>query len=44
VTGAGLTPASRSTEFRTSRGADVWDPPMRVFAPSETTLLTLKAA
>jgi predicted MPP superfamily phosphohydrolase len=41
---AGLTRHSDRTQLYTSRGAGFWGPPMRVFAPSEITLLTLKAA
>ncbi|MBB4907519.1 metallophosphoesterase [Actinophytocola algeriensis] len=32
-----------TTQLYTSRGAGFWGPPMRVFAPSEITLLTLRA-
>jgi len=32
-----------STQLYTSRGAGFWGPPMRVFAPSEITLLTLRS-
>lgn len=32
-----------STQLYTSRGAGFWGPPLRVFAPSEITLLTLRA-
>ena len=40
---AGLSRHSDRTQLYTSRGAGFWGPPMRVFAPSEITLLTLKA-
>jgi predicted MPP superfamily phosphohydrolase len=32
-----------STQLYTTRGAGFWGPPLRVFAPSEITLLTLRA-
>ncbi|MGB3442539.1 MAG: metallophosphoesterase [Actinophytocola sp.] len=32
-----------TTQLYTSRGAGFWGPPMRVFAPSEITLLTLRS-
>jgi hypothetical protein len=32
-----------TTQLYTSRGAGFWGPPLRVFAPSEITLLTLRA-
>ncbi|KOV85170.1 metallophosphoesterase [Nocardia sp. NRRL S-836] len=41
---AGLSRHGDRTQLYTSRGAGFWGPPMRVFAPSEITLLTLKAA
>ncbi|MEU7476234.1 metallophosphoesterase [Lentzea sp. NPDC042327] len=41
---AGLSRHSDRTQLYTSRGAGFWGPPMRVFAPSEITLLTLRAA
>ncbi|WP_330274492.1 metallophosphoesterase [Lentzea sp. NBC_00516] len=41
---AGLSRHSDRTQLYTSRGAGFWGPPMRVFAPSEITLLTLKAS
>ncbi|MFL6124877.1 metallophosphoesterase, partial [Actinophytocola sp.] len=31
------------TQLYTTRGAGFWGPPLRVFAPSEITLLTLRA-
>jgi predicted MPP superfamily phosphohydrolase len=40
---AGLSRHSDRTQLYTSRGAGFWGPPMRVFAPSEITLLTLRA-
>ncbi|MFC3894904.1 metallophosphoesterase [Lentzea rhizosphaerae] len=40
---AGLSRHSDRTQLYTSRGAGFWGPPMRVFAPSEITLLTLKS-
>ncbi len=33
-----------STQLYTTRGAGFWGPPLRVFAPSEITLLTLRSA
>ncbi len=41
---AGLSRHSDRTQLYTSRGSGFWGPPMRVFAPSEISLLTLKAA
>jgi predicted MPP superfamily phosphohydrolase len=41
---AGLSRHSDRTQLYTSRGAGFWGPPMRVFAPSEISLLTLKAS
>jgi predicted MPP superfamily phosphohydrolase len=41
---AGLSRHSDRTQLYTSRGAGFWGPPMRVFAPSEITLLTLRAS
>ena len=41
---AGLSRHSDRTQLYTSRGSGFWGPPMRVFAPSEITLLTLKAS
>ncbi|MFD5830415.1 metallophosphoesterase [Lentzea sp. NPDC060358] len=40
---AGLSRHGDRTQLYTSRGSGFWGPPMRVFAPSEITLLTLKA-
>ncbi|MDI1464705.1 metallophosphoesterase [Catellatospora sp. KI3] len=40
----GLTRHSAQTQLYTSRGTGFWGPPLRVFAPSEITLLTLRAA
>jgi hypothetical protein len=40
----GLTRISTHTQLYTSRGAGFWGPPLRVFAPSELSLLTLRAA
>ena len=34
---------SGDTQVYTSRGAGFWGPPLRVFAPSELTLLTLRS-
>ncbi|GAA0530067.1 metallophosphoesterase [Paractinoplanes ferrugineus] len=39
----GLSRHSERTQLYTSRGTGFWGPPFRVFAPSEITLLTLKA-
>jgi len=39
----GLTRHSDRTQLYTSRGTGFWGPPLRVFAPSEITLLTLRA-
>jgi hypothetical protein len=39
----GLRRVSPSTQLYTSRGAGFWGPPLRVFAPSELTLLTLRS-
>ncbi|SER18284.1 hypothetical protein SAMN05216188_108236 [Lentzea xinjiangensis] len=41
---AGLSRHGERTQLYTSRGSGFWGPPMRVFAPSEITLLTLKAS
>lgn len=41
---AGLAAAGPRTQLYTSRGTGFWGPPLRVFAPSEITLLTLRAA
>jgi predicted MPP superfamily phosphohydrolase len=38
----GLTRHGARTQLYTSRGTGFWGPPMRVFAPSEITLLTLR--
>src|SRR2546423_7858281 len=40
----GLTRHGERTQLYTSRGTGFWGPPLRVFAPSEITLLTLHAA
>ena len=40
----GLTRHGGRTQLYTSRGTGFWGPPFRVFAPSEITLLTLRAA
>jgi predicted MPP superfamily phosphohydrolase len=40
---AGLSRHGERTQLYTSRGSGFWGPPFRVFAPSEITLLTLKA-
>jgi uncharacterized protein len=40
----GLSRHSDRTQLYTSRGAGFWGPPLRVFAPSEITLLTLRGA
>ncbi|MFF5288019.1 metallophosphoesterase [Paractinoplanes globisporus] len=40
----GLSRHSERTQLYTSRGTGFWGPPFRVFAPSEITLLTLRAA
>jgi predicted MPP superfamily phosphohydrolase len=40
---AGLSRHGGHTQLYTSRGAGFWGPPFRVFAPSEITLLTLRA-
>ena len=39
----GLSRHGERTQLYTSRGAGFWGPPLRVFAPSEITLLTLRA-
>jgi len=39
----GLSRHSDRTQLYTSRGAGFWGPPLRIFAPSEITLLTLRA-
>ncbi len=40
----GLSRPGGDTQLYTSRGAGFWGPPFRVFAPSEISLLTLRAA
>jgi len=40
----GLRRQGADTQLYTSRGAGFWGPPLRVFAPSELTLLTLRAS
>jgi predicted MPP superfamily phosphohydrolase len=40
----GLTRHSERTQLYTSNGAGFWGPPLRIFATSEITLLTLRAA
>jgi predicted MPP superfamily phosphohydrolase len=40
---AGLSRFSERTQLYTSRGTGFWGPPFRIFAPSEITLLTLRA-
>jgi predicted MPP superfamily phosphohydrolase len=40
----GLTRHGARTQLYTSRGTGFWGPPLRIFAPSEITLLTLRAA
>jgi predicted MPP superfamily phosphohydrolase len=40
----GLTRHGTGTQLYTSRGTGFWGPPLRVFAPSEITLLTLRSA
>jgi len=40
----GLSRHGERTQLYTSRGTGFWGPPFRVFAPSEITLLTLRAA
>lgn len=40
----GLTRHGDRTQLYTSRGTGFWGPPLRIFAPSEITLLTLRAA
>lgn len=39
----GLSRHGGRTQLYTSRGAGFWGPPLRIFAPSEITLLTLRA-
>ncbi len=39
----GLTRHGERTQLYTSRGSGFWGPPFRLFAPSEITLLTLRA-
>jgi predicted MPP superfamily phosphohydrolase len=41
---SGLSKHGERTQLYTSRGTGFWGPPFRVFAPSEITVLTLKAA
>jgi len=41
--GGGSGDTSGGTQLYTSRGTGFWGPPLRVFAPSEITLLTLRA-
>ncbi|WP_042418031.1 metallophosphoesterase [Streptacidiphilus anmyonensis] len=41
---SGLSRHGERTQLYTSRGTGFWGPPFRVFAPSEITLLTLRAA
>ncbi|QFZ21342.1 metallophosphoesterase [Saccharothrix syringae] len=41
---AGLSDHGERTRLYTSRGAGFWGPPLRVFAPSEISLLTLRTA
>lgn len=38
----GLTRYGDRTQLYTSRGTGCWGPPLRIFAPSEITLLTLR--
>jgi uncharacterized protein len=40
----GLTRHGERTQLYTSRGTGFWGPPLRVFAPSEITVLTLRSA
>jgi predicted MPP superfamily phosphohydrolase len=40
---AGLSRHGERTQLYTSRGTGFWGPPLRVFAPSEITVLTLRA-
>jgi uncharacterized protein len=40
---AGLSRHGDRTQLYTSRGTGFWGPPLRIFAPSEITLLTLRA-
>jgi hypothetical protein len=39
----GLSRHGQRTQLYTSRGTGFWGPPMRVFAPSEITLITLRS-
>lgn len=41
---AGLSHHGERTQLYTSRGTGFWGPPLRIFAPSEITLLTLRRA
>jgi uncharacterized protein len=40
----GLSRHGKRTQLYTSRGTGFWGPPLRIFAPSEITLLTIRAA
>jgi predicted MPP superfamily phosphohydrolase len=40
----GLSRHGERTQLYTTRGAGFWGPPFRIFAPSEITLLTLRAS
>jgi predicted MPP superfamily phosphohydrolase len=40
----GLSRHGERTQLYTSRGTGFWGPPLRIFAPSEITLLTLRSA
>ncbi|MEC3981982.1 metallophosphoesterase [Amycolatopsis sp. H20-H5] len=40
----GLSRHGERTQLYTSRGTEFWGPPLRVFAPSEITVLTLRSA
>jgi len=40
---SGLSRHGERTQLYTSRGSGFWGPPFRVFAPSEITLITLRA-
>jgi hypothetical protein len=39
----GLSRHGERTQLYTSRGTGFWGPPLRIFAPSEITLLTLRS-
>ncbi len=41
---AGLSRHGECTQLYTSRGTGFWGPPLRIFAPSEITVLTLRSA